>query len=269
MSVATTQWIIDTMEKWAPASWAIDGDNVGLIVGDRTRQVTRVLVSLDLTESVLREAVIQKFDFIVTHHPLISRHTQPINCITADDQLGKKILTLIASGIGVFCAHTNLDAAPGGVNDLLFDLIGLHNKESLIKNEEKPTLGLIGYLPQHMELWDVAKRVGNALYLPHVRYVGEPDRPVYKVGICGGRGTSLINEAIKQKCDLFITGDIDYHLASQTIENRMALMDGTHFATEAPIIEAIVDYLKKSADSQGIDLFVEETDTNGQVFKTT
>jgi len=216
----------------------------------------------------LREAVLGKFDFIVTHHPLLSRHTQPINSITADNPLGKKILTLIASGIGVFSAHTNLDVAPGGVNDLLFDLIGLYNKEPMVKNEEKATLGLIGYLPQQMELSAFVERVGKSLFLSHVRYVGAADKSVYKVGICGGNGTSLINNAIAEKCDVFVTGDIDYHLAVQTLENCMALVDGTHFATEVPIVKVIAYYLKKSAKDEGVELFVQETETDGQIFKT-
>ena len=255
----TTQWIIDTMEEWAPAKWAMESDNVGLIVGDRSRPVSRVLTALDLSEDVLREAVQGRFDFIVTHHPLISRHTMPIKSITADNAIGKKIMTLIANGIGLFSAHTNLDSAPGGVNDLLLNIIGLVDSEPLVEPAESgfPNLGRIGYLQDMMNLADFAGHVARALSMEHIRYVGAADMQVRKIGLCGGNGTSLINIALEKKCDVFITGDISYHLAIDTSEAKMALIDGTHYATEIPIAGAIADYLKKMAVRQGFDIAVQ------------
>ena len=185
----TTQWIIDSMEEWAPAKWAMPTDNVGLLIGDRTRPVSHVLTALDLTEDVLKEAVQGRYDFIITHHPLISRHTQPINRITADDVLGKKILTLIANGIGLFTAHTNLDVAPGGVNDLIFDLVGLQNKERLTINPndpEFPGMGLAGTLASPMTLAALSEHIKNVFSLNALFYVGDKDRIINKVGLCGG-----------------------------------------------------------------------------------
>ena len=259
------------MEEWAPAKWAIEGDNVGLHVGDRARPVSRVLTTLDLSEMVLREAVQGRFDFVVAHHPLISRHVPTINSITTDDVLGKKIMTLISNGIGFFCAHTNLDMAEGGVNDLLFDLLGLTNRELLSepKMPDYPSLGAIGYLDQPMELAVYADYIGKALGSETVRYVGEKGQMIRKVGMCCGNGTSLTQYALAKKCDLFITGDIGYHLAMMAIENNMALIDATHYATEIPIARAIANYLKNAADQHGFDLTVQETRVNGQVFRST
>ena len=261
---ATTQWIIDIMEAWAPAEWALETDNVGLMVGDRARPLVRVMTALDLSEDVLREALRGRFDFIITHHPLISRHTQPINSITTDNALGKKIMTLIANGIGLFSAHTNLDAAPGGVNDLLFDLLGLNEKEALA------SLGLVGYLAQPMELETLARHVEVVLSSAAIRYAGLSDRIVHKVGLCAGNGTNsmLVKAALEKKCDVYITGDISYHLAMDALEAGMALIDGTHYSTEIPIANAIADYIKKSAESHGFELVVQAAQSNGQVFKT-
>ena len=99
MAAVTTQWVIDAMEAWAPSRWAMESDNVGLLIGDRTRPISRILTALDLSEAVLREAVQGRFDVVVTHHPLISRYVQPINSITADNVLGKKILPHVAPTI--------------------------------------------------------------------------------------------------------------------------------------------------------------------------
>ena len=269
---ATTQWIMDIMEAWAPAEWAAETDNVGLLVGDRARPVVRVLTALDLSEEVLREALRGRFDFIITHHPLISRHSQPINSITTDNALGKKIMTLIANGIGLFSAHTNLDAAPGGVNDLLFNLLGLIEKDALVPAEDSsfPTLGLIGYLPQPMTLENMAKHIRDVLSSDAVRYVGLPERMIHKVGICGGNGTSslLVKAAFEKKCDVYITGDVGYHLAMEALESDMAVIDATHYATEIPIAQVIAEHIKKSAENHGFELTVQAAQSSRQVFKT-
>lgn len=266
---AKTQWIIDVMEEWAPSQWALESDNVGLLIGDKSRHVSRVLTALDLSEDVLREAVQGRFDFVITHHPLISRHVQPINSITADNSLGKKIMTLIGNGIGLFCAHTNLDAAPGGVNDLLFDLFGLENKQNLIlpENENSPTLGLMGTVSP-ITLAELARHVGDILKLDCVRYVGDSNKQIRTVGLCSGNGGALIKYALAKKCDVFITGDIGYHTALDVLEAGMCMIDATHYASEIPIAEAISNRIKKAAEYAGVELIVQCSQVNGQVFKT-
>lgn len=274
--IMTTKWIIDVMEEWAPSEWAMESDNVGLLIGDRARPVSRVLTALDLTESVLREAVQGRFDFVITHHPLITRHIQPINRITADNPFGKKVMTLISNGIGLFCAHTNLDMAPGGVGDLLFDLIGLADKEALIPPKDlnlanNPTLGLVGQLARPMALKALAEHMGKVLGVDCIRYAGAPDTQIKRVGLCGGNGTSptLIKAALEKKCDVYICGDIDYHLGIDCQERGMALIDGTHYATEIPIAGVIADYIKKAAATCGYELTVQVSQVDGQVFKST
>ena len=267
----TTQWLIDQMEAWAPAAWAIETDNVGLQIGDLTRPVHRVLCALDLSEEVLREAIRGRFDFIITHHPLISRHVQPINRITADNALGKKLMSLIGNGIGLFCAHTNLDVAPGGVNDLLFELIGLSGKESLSPSKipELPTLGLVGHLPRPLPLAEIAAQMKEVLSSDVIRFIGQADRMISKVGLCSGNGThpDLVRAALRKNCELYITGDVGYHLAMEAVESGMALIDGTHYATEIPIAAAIANQIKNSAEIHKMELHVECAQTNGQVFK--
>ena len=269
----TTQWITDVMEAWAPSKWAMESDNVGLLIGDRARPVSRVLTALDLSEDVLREAVQGRYDFVITHHPLISRHVQPINSITTDNALGKKILTMIGYGIGLYCAHTNLDMAPGGVNDILFDLIGLEQKEPLLpsNDDNTPSLGLIGYLNHPASLASLAERVKNVLSTDAIRYVGNGEQPIKKIGLCSGNGTQpqMINAVLSKKCDVYITGDIGYHMAMDALESGLALIDGTHYATEIPIAKTIAERIKKAAASQGVELVVQAAESASQVFKTT
>jgi len=274
----TTQWIIDVMEEWAPTRWAYESDNVGLLVGDRNRPVSRVLTALDLSEDVLKEAVSQKFDMCITHHPLISRHSLPINRITTDNTLGRKLMTLMSHGIGLYCAHTNLDAAPGGVNDLLFDLFdkkvksGFESKGYLTEPEspDHPTIGLIGRLAEAVSLSDLAESVSKSLSLNGlVRYVGAPNKQINTIGLCSGNGTSCIQAALAKKCDVFITGDISYHIAMDTLEAGMAMIDASHYSSEIPIAEAITARITAAAKKSGYNsLIVETSQVDGQVFKT-
>jgi len=264
----TAQWIMDKMEAWAPKAWAVESDNVGLLIGDKDRAVGRVLTTLEVSEGVLKEAVQGRFDFIVAHHPLISRHVQPIQGITTDNALGKKIMTLIGNGIGLYCAHTNLDAAEGGVNDLLFDKLDLKNKEWLIPPVgDVPTMGRIGYFPYTIGLSEFARHVGECLELSHTRYVGSPYKMVMKVGLCAGNGTSLVKDALAKKCDVYITGDLHHHLALDTLEAGMAMVDGTHYATEVLAAEAIAARLRQEAEKEGQALIVESAQNDGTVFR--
>ena len=272
--LATAKWIIDVMEAWAPAKWAMQSDNVGLLVGDKSKPVNKVLTALDLSEDVLLEAVNGCFDFIIVHHPLISSHVQPVDRITSDTVLGKKIMTLISNDIGLFCAHTNLDVAPGGVNDLLFGVLGLIDKENLTiaKDSNYPTLGLVGQLSQPMALADFAKYVGNALNVKGIRYTGSSNIQISKVGLCGGGGANqqLAKSALEKKCNVYITGDIGYHFAMSSLECGLPLIDATHYATEIFIAEAIADFIKKSAAAESFSDFVVQSAQNTcQIFNTT
>ncbi len=110
------------LEEWAPQWAKLERDNVGLQLGDPSGNVRSVLVCLDLSEKVSREALSKKIDLIVTHHPLIFR---PLSAVTTSDVAGRIILMLAAKGVSVYCAHTNLDTAQGGVSFALARRLGL------------------------------------------------------------------------------------------------------------------------------------------------
>ncbi|HTP14194.1 MAG TPA: Nif3-like dinuclear metal center hexameric protein [Bacteroidota bacterium] len=110
------------VEQWAPAWTAWERDNVGLQIGERTRQVNKILLALELTDGVVREAVKKKIDLIVTHHPPLFR---PLASLTDSTQTGKNLLALARQNIAVYSAHTNLDAARDGVSFALARTLGL------------------------------------------------------------------------------------------------------------------------------------------------
>ena len=112
------------IEAWAPLWTAWERDNVGLQVGDRSRRVSKVLVALDITEKIIAEAISQKADLIVSHHPLLFR---PLKAVTTSDETGNMVLRLAEKNIAVYSAHTNLDFTKHGVSFALAEALGLKN----------------------------------------------------------------------------------------------------------------------------------------------
>ncbi|NCU18730.1 Nif3-like dinuclear metal center hexameric protein [Pallidibacillus pasinlerensis] len=136
--------IIQLFEQFAPKHLAMDGDKIGLLVGSLNQTVKNVLIALDVTEDVVDEAIANDVQLIIAHHPLIFN---PLKTIRTEDAYGKIISKLIKHDIAVYAAHTNLDIAKGGVNDMLADILGVKNTEVLVPTYEEPLKKLVVYAP--------------------------------------------------------------------------------------------------------------------------
>jgi len=145
----TNSDIFKLMEKWAPKSLAYDWDNVGLQVGSYNKPVKKIMVTLDVLESVVDEAIENEVDLIIAHHPLLFK---PLNQLNLDNWRGRVIQKLIQHNITVYAAHTNLDMATGGVNDMLADLLGLENTGVLVETDPEAIYKFAVYVPEtHLE----------------------------------------------------------------------------------------------------------------------
>ena len=122
MGLVKCQRIVGLIEELAPKKLAESWDNVGLLVGDGSQPVKKLMVSLDVPEWVVDEAIEKKVDLIVAHHPIIFSGLKRIN---SDSVLGRKLLKLIKNDIAVYCTHTNYDFAKGGLNDVFARQLGL------------------------------------------------------------------------------------------------------------------------------------------------
>lgn len=120
--------IIELFEKWSPKRFALEGDPVGLHLGQLNRPVEKVLITLDINEAVIDEAIDQGAALIIAHHPPIFR---PLKNIATDTPQGRVIEKCIKNDIAVYAAHTNLDVAPGGVNDMLAERLQLKDTQVL------------------------------------------------------------------------------------------------------------------------------------------
>ncbi|WP_068674308.1 Nif3-like dinuclear metal center hexameric protein [Oceanobacillus sp. Castelsardo] len=147
--------VFQLMEKWAPKYLAYDWDNVGLQVGSHNQNVNKIMVTLDVLESVVDEAIRKEVNLIISHHPLLFK---PMKQINFDSPQGRIIRKLINHQITVYAAHTNLDAAVGGVNDMLCQSIGIHSTDNLLETSAQRLLKIVVYVPKtHI------KEIRNAL----------------------------------------------------------------------------------------------------------
>ncbi|MDD3346442.1 Nif3-like dinuclear metal center hexameric protein [Oscillibacter sp.] len=222
----------------APRAGAMEWDNVGLLLGDPTKSVTRCLVALDITEAVADEAVSLGCQLIVSHHPLMNCHWLPVQSVREDTRQGHLLRKLLRHDVAAICMHTNLDVAEGGVNDILAQTLGLEGPGVLCENG----LGRVGTLPAPMALRDFARFVSRTLGCNGLRF-SDAGRPVSRVAVGGGACGDCIAPAIAAGCDTFVTADLSYHQFLDTGE--INLIDAGHFPTENPVCAALVDALKE------------------------
>lgn len=222
--------IIEVMETLAPTFLKEDFDNVGLMVGDREKEVKKVLVALDCTLKVVQEAKDNNVDLIITHHPLIFRRP---NNITTDTLQGKKIIELIKNDISLYSSHTNLDSAKKGLNDSIPGLLGYDTSEILETNkrDSEAGLGRLVTLEQATTLEDIINKVKATFNINNLRVVKGKDE-VNKIAIINGSGQDFIGRAISKGADCIITGDTTYHFASDYKEMGINIIDAGHFASE-------------------------------------
>lgn len=362
--------VIQLFEQWAPKHLAMDGDPIGLHIGQLNRPVERVLVTLDVNEQVVDEAIKKGANLILAHHPPLFR---PLKQIATDTPQGRIIEKCIRHEITVYAAHTNLDIATGGVNDLmaeklhLKDLsilaettaetlykfivfspathtaeiraalakagagaigeyeacsfsstgqgrftptdaanphIGFANKAEIVAEEkievivaegvrnrvlkamlnahpyEEPAydvlrleqkgeafgLGRIGSLEEEMTLDEFASKVKAAFEVPALRFVGNPQKTVKKVAVLGGDGNKYIYAAKRSGADVFVTGDLYFHVAQDAESIDLAVVDPGHHV-EQVMIEGVAAYMTTQCEEQQYDVEWIQSEINTEPFQ--
>ena len=237
--MTTVADILKYIETLAPRSMKMDWDNVGLLCGSKSAPVTKVLVALDPFEHVCDEAAAWGAELIVTHHPIIF---QAMKSVTDETSIGRGLTTLIRHGISAVNAHTNLDCAPGGVNDVLARTLDLRNIRVITPSgtdAEGQEWGLLrmGDIGEQ-DLPDFLAAVKDKLHCEGLRYV-DGGRPVHRVAVGGGACAGGLVEAFDAGCDTFVTADIKYNQFWDAHDLGMNLIDAGHFATENPVISVL------------------------------
>ena len=350
--------IIQLFEQFSPKQYAMEGDRIGLQIGRLNKPVHRVMIALDVLEEVVDEAIEKEVDLIIAHHPLIYR---PLKNIMTDQMPGRMIEKLLKHDITVYAAHTNLDVAKGGVNDLLAEALELSNTEVLVPTHEIHLKKLVVYVPteqckqvkealgnagagaignyshclfsssgigqflpeenanpyigdkgkleqvneerietlfpdylekkvvqamikahpyeevaydiyrvdnkgeslglgrigeiQEVTLGEFANIVKNALDVPTVRVVGDLQSKVRKVAVLGGDGNKYISSAKFKGADVYITGDLYYHVAHDAMMMGLNVIDPGH-NVEKIMKKGVANYLTKVSVEKGYDVSV-------------
>lgn len=161
---ANAQTVIQWMEKLAPKHYAMEGDPIGLQLGTLDKTVEAVLVALDVTEEVVREAAEIGAKLIIAHHAILYR---PVKQLRTDLPAGRLYESLIKNDIAVYVAHTNLDVAEGGVNDALADALGLSERTVLEPVYSEEMFKLVVFVPE-----EHSDRVREAMFRAGAGWIG-------------------------------------------------------------------------------------------------
>jgi dinuclear metal center YbgI/SA1388 family protein len=354
------------IEAWAPKGLAWERDNVGLQIGNGHHRVKKILLALDCSNDVIREAKNKKVDLIITHHPILF---QPLKSLTTQNKIGSMVLELSSSKIAVYSAHTNVDYTMFGVSAVLAETLGLNNVSVLLPHKEiqnkivvfvphehaenvmkamaeagagvigkyeycsfrtegtgtfrgttnaTPYIGKAGTLEQVQEVrlemivpqWKIHHvitamktahpyeevaydvyplsneslqygagaigelkrpmtlasfigRIKRKLHARAIRCSSNPPATIRRVAVCGGSGSDLLSEALRQQADAFVTADVKYHTFHEA-ENVIALIDAGHYETEFPILKKLAGYLTNECSARGerIEVIISQQQRN-------
>ena len=258
--MTTVNDILLFLEKLAPNSMKMDWDNVGLLCGSKNKEVRRILVALDPFESVCDEAITLEADLLITHHPLIF---QPVKSVTDDSSIGRAILKLIRNDISAINAHTNLDCAPGGVNDVLAQKLALENIQVIspsgVDEEGRPWGLLRKGAVASQPLAQFLAQVKESLGCRGLKYV-DGGKQVNKVAVGGGACGGEFRDAVNAGCDTFVTSDIKYNQFWEAKELGLNLIDAGHFHTENPVCGVLAGKLQAAFPEIAVILSENHTD---------
>lgn len=211
--------VLDALERFAPLPLQESYDNAGLQMGLTEAEVSGALLCLDVTESVVREAIDLGCNLIVSHHPLLFHGLKSISDATYVERC---VRLAIRNDIAIYSAHTNLDNAEDGVNFALAERLGLVDVELMLPHRvvvrtagrEKSIVagsGVVGYLPQGEDSLAFLQRVKEVFHVECLMHNELLHRPIQSVALCGGAGDFLLEEAVQRQVDAFLTGEMHYH----------------------------------------------------------
>lgn len=223
--------ILEFLNTCCPFELAEDWDNCGLNVGYRNQEVKKILLAMDVTDEAIDTAKELGCSLLLTHHPLLFNAPRQINDSSFE---GRYILKLAESGIAHIACHTNLDAAEGGINDILASLCDMQEKEHF------DGLGRMGKIPH------TATALAALLKerLPAKTCLGVLDHEkIGKAAIVGGSGGSMLEAAYNMGCDTFITGEAKHNHALMAKDLGMNLLMFGHYETEYIVLEPLKEQL--------------------------
>ena len=250
--------IAEAIEEFAPKNLQESYDNAGLQVGYPDTEVSAVLLCLDVTEEIIKEACERECNLIVSHHPLIFKG---LKSLTGADMTQRLVLSALRHGISVYSAHTNLDSVWDGVSHEIARRLSLKDIEVLDPQEKNPKagLGVVGNITPVPKI-EFLRKIKETFKVNALRYSAQsPSVVVRRVAVCGGAGASLISTAIKAKADILVTGDVKYHDFT-SYGNEIIIADIGHYESELCSREIISRVIREKFSE--LPIYFSATETN-------
>jgi len=230
------------LEQFAPPPLAAAWDNVGLLIGDRVREVRKVMACLTITPETAAEAIDQHADLVVTHHPL---PFQAVKQITTDTVRGRMLWELIGGRIAVYSPHTAFDSARQGINQRLAEGLHLRGISPLIPHPEGLGEGRWGWLEDPLTLSELGRRLKQFLRIERLQAVGEPDQAVRTIAVACGAAGEFLSAAQANGCDAMVIGEARFHTCLEAEALGIGLLLPGHFASERFAVECLADVLRE------------------------
>lgn len=238
--------ITEKLAKDYPPQLACAWDNPGLQVGHADREVKKIIVALDATDSVINTCIKKGAQLLVTHHPLLMSGLKQIN---DSGYLGRKVLALAEHGVAHYAMHTNYDVTQ--MAQLAREQLHLSDTKVL---EETATLedgtvcgiGSVGKLPRKMTARECCAYVKESFGLSNVRLFGEPEVTIERLAVSPGSGKSMITPALQKGAQLLVTGDIGHHDGIDAVDQGLLVIDAGHYGVEKIFIRQMAEYLSAS-----------------------
>jgi dinuclear metal center YbgI/SA1388 family protein len=232
------------MESFAPTRLGEDWDNIGLLIGDRSSPVHRILTCLTVTPDTVNEAISKQAQLIITHHPL---PFHPMKTITRSTTAGGMVLDLIGAGIAVYSPHTSFDSAAEGINQRIAEKLGLEGIVPLRPFAGDPDqlgAGRMGRLtsPATLEQW--INKLCREFAVSGMHVVAEPSAKIENVGVACGAAGGFLDAAIAVGCDAFVTGETNFHTCLEAQARRVTLALPGHYASERFAVEMLAERMQ-------------------------
>ncbi len=225
--------VYNYINSFAPFSSAEKWDNSGLLIGDGDTEITKAVVCLDVTDSVIDFSIKTGAELIVSHHPVIF---SPLHCVTADSV----VYRAVRSGISIISAHTNLDKAVDGVNDALCEILSF-DYSKMYAEDNSPTFINVCTADRELTPDSFADFLKDRLSCC-VSYVIGSEK-IGKIALCTGSGADFIDAAVFCGCNAFITGEASYHKFLYAKEKGISLFAVGHFESEIPVVKKLTEKL--------------------------
>lgn len=262
--------LIKILEKYAPIELAEGWDNPGIQVGDLRQEVKKIMTALDATDMVIEQAIHERVDMLITHHPLLFK---PVKKITEEDFIGRRIRKLIRNNISLYAMHTNCDIAK--MADYSAFMLDLADAEPLgedvalsvelsrteeFKNKNRMGIGKVGNLKEELTLEEFCEKIKRKFNIKYVRMSGDKETVIRRAAVCPGAGRDYIEDALAKGAQVLVTGDLGHHAVLDARARGLCLIDAGHFGTEVFMKEQLADALrgKEEIKLDGIQILVAE-----------